>query len=208
MTGCIYLITNTVNGKRYVGQTTQPLAKRWKGHRADMRRGFNYPLHNALRKYGTDAFIVQSVLAVDLPNVLELLNRLEVYYISKYKTLKPGGYNLELGGRNAAAHPETRAKMSATRLGQKRGPMSEAAKTHLRSLRLGKTGHRHTAEAKAKMSLAQKGKKRSLEFCQRMSDLKQGNKNCVGRKLSTETKAKIAASCRHKTTVVTYEELA
>ena len=50
--GVVYLITNTVNGKVYVGQTINGLSKRWKGHKNDVRNGSQNPLHRAIRKYG------------------------------------------------------------------------------------------------------------------------------------------------------------
>jgi len=37
--GVVYLITNTVNGKVYVGQTTVGVSKRWKGHKDEARKG-------------------------------------------------------------------------------------------------------------------------------------------------------------------------
>src|SRR5208282_5340638 len=59
----IYLITNLVNGKVYVGQTTQRLSDRMCGHRACARQGSPMRLHRALRKYGPEMFHTQ-VLAV------------------------------------------------------------------------------------------------------------------------------------------------
>ena len=50
--GVVYLITNTVNGKVYVGQTINGLSKRWKGHKNDVRKGSQNPLHRAIRCTG------------------------------------------------------------------------------------------------------------------------------------------------------------
>lgn len=38
MLGIIYSITNTVNGKKYIGQTVRPLEKRWTQHQRDSNR--------------------------------------------------------------------------------------------------------------------------------------------------------------------------
>ena len=38
MFGVIYIITNKINNKVYIGQTIQPLNKRWEGH---CRKAFN-----------------------------------------------------------------------------------------------------------------------------------------------------------------------
>lgn len=49
--GVVYLIVNMVNGKRYVGQAIQPLAKRFNAHAyADSLIG------KAIRKYGKENF--------------------------------------------------------------------------------------------------------------------------------------------------------
>jgi predicted GIY-YIG superfamily endonuclease len=37
--GLIYLITNTVNGKRYIGQTVRTLRQRWQQHVRDAKQG-------------------------------------------------------------------------------------------------------------------------------------------------------------------------
>jgi hypothetical protein len=56
--GRVYLITNTVNGKRYVGKTHRASRKRWADHCSAAKRGSQYPLHCAIRKYDKDAFAV------------------------------------------------------------------------------------------------------------------------------------------------------
>ncbi len=46
----LYLVTNTVNGKRYVGQTIQRLSVRWSGHVSKaLVFGSTYP-HGQTRK--------------------------------------------------------------------------------------------------------------------------------------------------------------
>lgn len=51
--GRIYLITNLVNNKKYVGQTKQPVDRRWKRHIYDAKVGNqNMPVHKAMMKYG------------------------------------------------------------------------------------------------------------------------------------------------------------
>jgi predicted GIY-YIG superfamily endonuclease len=47
----VYLITNTANGKRYVGQTNQSLAARWWGH---VNRNHCRILYNAIEKHGKE----------------------------------------------------------------------------------------------------------------------------------------------------------
>jgi group I intron endonuclease len=93
----IYLVTNTVNGKRYVGQTVKPLHKRWLDHiRKSRLIATRMALHSAIRKYGSDSFTIQEIAK---GTSLEDLNRLEIEYIRSLKTLAPNGYNLSQGGR-------------------------------------------------------------------------------------------------------------
>jgi group I intron endonuclease len=58
----VYQITNTVNGKRYIGYTRRSLNARWKGHlesASRVRRAKQKPYRfaNAINKYGRDAFV-------------------------------------------------------------------------------------------------------------------------------------------------------
>ena len=51
----IYLFTNNINGKHYVGQSID-IRNRFCDHIARMKRQFNYPIYNALNKYGLESF--------------------------------------------------------------------------------------------------------------------------------------------------------
>ena len=57
----IYLVTNLVNGKQYIGQTKQGHADgRWKEHNI-IREDYNTIFHNAIKKYGTENFSVEVI---------------------------------------------------------------------------------------------------------------------------------------------------
>jgi group I intron endonuclease len=103
----VYLITNTINGKRYVGQTKNTLEQRWKSHRS--RSGCTI-LYNAIQKYGADNFIVESICE---PPTVELAHEMEKYFIVVYNSKTPNGYNMTDGGEGAVnPTPESRAKMA------------------------------------------------------------------------------------------------
>lgn len=55
---CIYVITNKINNKKYVGKTNFSIEKRFKEHCSDSkRREFEKrPLYNAMNKYGIENF--------------------------------------------------------------------------------------------------------------------------------------------------------
>lgn len=54
--GFIYLITNNINKKKYVGKTTQSIEKRWQEHISESKREKREirPLYRAIRKYKKD----------------------------------------------------------------------------------------------------------------------------------------------------------
>lgn len=88
----VYLVTNRVNDKQYVGQTIRPLQDRWRDH--CRVKDDNY-FHRAIRKYGAENFTVE---IIDTAETLEELDRKEMYWISKLGTLCPHGYNIMAGG--------------------------------------------------------------------------------------------------------------
>ena len=95
MIGYIYKITNKINGKVYVGKTTRTVQERWEEHLREYRkeRCKNRPLYRAIRKYGTNAFTVETLEEVDLENLSER----ETYWIEYFHTYS-GGYNATVGG--------------------------------------------------------------------------------------------------------------
>lgn len=58
-------------------------------------------VHKAMRKYGINNFTVEELECIDADSkedIQKQLNDLEIYYIEKYNTLKPNGYNMTKGG--------------------------------------------------------------------------------------------------------------
>ena len=93
MTGIIYKITNTVNGKVYIGKTLESIEKRWKEHQKDSLRFTDRPLYRAMNKYGIEKFVIETI---EEPEV-ELLSQRECYWIEYYNSYH-FGYNATLGG--------------------------------------------------------------------------------------------------------------
>lgn len=52
----IYKITNKINGKVYIGQTTDSLSRRKSGHIQAATSGSKSKLYSAMRKYGVENF--------------------------------------------------------------------------------------------------------------------------------------------------------
>lgn len=97
--GIIYKITNKINGKVYIGQTTK------KGG-FDERYGYNLRknTHNnhlkaSIDKYGIENFEIDKVF--DVAYSKEELDKKEIFYIEKYKCTDSNfGYNISLGGNS------------------------------------------------------------------------------------------------------------
>lgn len=93
--GRIYIITNKINRKQYVGQTISTLSERWSQHKCDSKRR-QTAIANAIRKYGFDNFKID-IVEDDIP--YEDLDNKEIYYIKQYNTICPNGYNITDGGQ-------------------------------------------------------------------------------------------------------------
>ena len=103
--GSIYKITNTANGKSYIGQTIHDAEKtRIRYHFAG--RG-NQLVKRAIEKYGQDAFTYEILHDGIIPDFLDIL---EIEAIAKFNTLSPHGYNLTTGGEGGSPSDETRQK--------------------------------------------------------------------------------------------------
>lgn len=100
--GSIYCITNLINNKKYIGQTSELyLSKRWCQHKINARNGVSNYLYNAIRKYGEDNFQFK-VLIHKIP--IDKLSFYETLWIEKLNTKAPNGYNLTNGGEGTRGH--------------------------------------------------------------------------------------------------------
>ena len=88
----VYKITNLINNKIYIGQTTESLKKRWKRHCGYQLNDKTY-LHNTMKKYGIKNF---SIEIIDMAKNQEELDEKEYFYIKLYMSdNKDIGYNLK-----------------------------------------------------------------------------------------------------------------
>jgi group I intron endonuclease len=102
--GYIYIVTNLINNKRYIGQSLcLDINTRWKQHTKQCKNSLGRCLFAAYNKYGIENFKFKIIcICFD-----EDCNKYEKEYIKKYNTLVPNGYNLKDGGNNCKHHPET-----------------------------------------------------------------------------------------------------
>lgn len=143
--GFIYCVTNILNGKRYVGQTTTTIAERWRCHvdhtRADVKRLPCPALYKAMRKHGVEHFVIECLEECDVAS----LDERERFWIEKLDTFGENGYNLTVGGESSA--------------GCLRLPLSEEAR---RKISVGNRGKRRSIEARERYSQSKLGDKNPM----------------------------------------------
>lgn len=103
----IYIIKNDINNKVYIGQSNNP-EYRFKQH--CRKNKDNSLIDLAIQKYGINHFTME-VLEGPIKNY----NEREKYYIIKYNSLRPNGYNILEGGSEpplfkGVEHPEANFK--------------------------------------------------------------------------------------------------
>ena len=104
----IYVITNTVNNKKYIGQSIDH-ENRWKQHERDSRKGSIYPIHCSIRKYGIENFSFKVIESVDTQ---EEANSREDFWINSLNTRNSEhGYNIRGGGATGLHSEETKKKI-------------------------------------------------------------------------------------------------
>ncbi len=91
----LYLVTNILNGKVYVGLTISSLEQRLKQHFASARRGRKSAFSNALRKYGEAAFKIELIKSD--ARTYDELQQQEVLEIERRDCIR-NGYNTAKGG--------------------------------------------------------------------------------------------------------------
>lgn len=193
---CIYLRTNTVNGKQYVGQTKDMKIRDYQWYNTDKMYAGTY-ITNARNKYGTENFKTEILKECDTQ---EELNQWEQYYIKELNTKYPNGYNLTDGGYGRSGYKMTE---------EQRLKMCGSGNPMYGVHRFGEDnpwyGGHHTEETKLKLSELKKGFKHSEESKQKMSEERKGEKHWnYGNHWSEETKKKLSQSRKDKTKIYQY----
>jgi group I intron endonuclease len=169
MNSGIYLITNQLDGKQYVGQSERISRRFWRHKDAaktqNPREAFY--LHKAMAKHGVENFVFEILLYA---KGADYLNLMEQRIIAGYKTMSPFGYNLDSGGGiKKQVSQETKQKISEKLKGR---PCPTK-------------GRPMTLETRAKISLALQGRKKTKEHVENASKAR------IGFKHSEETIAKL-----------------
>ena len=100
--GYVYLTTNLVNGKQYVGQhLAVKFDKRYKGSGTALKYAFE--------KYGWDNFKCEILCWCNTQDELNYREQCEIVF---HSTFSPNGYNLKYGGSNGKWLDESRKRAS------------------------------------------------------------------------------------------------
>ena len=116
--GVVYLITNLVTGRYYIGQTVS-FAQRMRNHRSNRDMGKSV-IGAAIKKHGWKNFAVEILGDAEAGDALNTLEKLWITIANS--TERTVGYNLRLGDDRKVISEETRRKMSAAKKGRKQSP--------------------------------------------------------------------------------------
>lgn len=193
MKGIIYLARNKLNGKCYVGKTHKSLEEGKKRHQYDAENNrYASLLHNALRKYGKDAFEWKVLCEYDGSD--NGLGELEKYYVILHDSFKKG-YNLTKGadGSNGwIPSLETRKKRSESLKGKCKGKKHYNYGKHLSD-----EHKRKLSEAFTGKNNPMYGKHRSEKVKRKLSEANTGEKHpFYGKHHSLKTR-KIKSKIKH-----------
>lgn len=137
----IYLVTNTISGKQYVGQTITKYSKLGHGH----------AVRDAYKKYGRKNFTYDTIVSGITCD--KFLDYAEKFWIKTLDTMVPNGYNLESGGRwgKIVYHKPNLGKKASLETREK---MSASQKEYWATLEVHPTkGRKHTEEWKRQASI-------------------------------------------------------
>jgi group I intron endonuclease len=192
MSGVIYIVTNSLTGKQYVGLTKRPVSDRWKQHVRVAKNGAKTYFHRAIVKYGERAFFVEHVASAISLDALADLERQVILQVNPAYNQTNGG-EITLGRKYDDA---TKERIRVANTGQKRTPEQcaaisaavkvyyecnpdkladatkrlldarrdpESIKKHGAALSAAGIGRTHTEESRRKISLARMGLRHSAE---------------------------------------------
>lgn len=204
MSYTIYIHTNKINGKVYVGQTSQSVEQRWRNGNGYINNTY---FNRAIEKYGWDNF-KHEILCTGLSE--EEADRMEIVMIARFCSNDPDkGYNLTIGGEGTHGYhhtEETKNKISELQTGRRlteewkkhiseslKGnnaywygkTFSEEHKKHLSESHLGQEsargmlGKKHSEETKRKMSESRMGHETSQETRDKIGSANSKKVRCI-----------------------------
>lgn len=140
----VYLVTNLVNGHRYIGVTGKPIETRWSEH-VSRARYAPQVICRAIRKYGREAFTITEIFGSK--DYLYVLKEAEPFFIARDKP----EYNATVGGDGIPGYRHTEETKRKCAMSHK--------------------GKHHTDEWKQRMSKLNRGRKMPVEHVEHLKEL-------------------------------------
>ena len=145
----VYQHKNKINGKVYIGITSQKLEQRWGSQGCNYKSSPHF--YSAIQKYGWDNF-EHNILFTELTKEQACLKEQEL--IKEYNSMnREFGYNSTSGGDIFTMNEETKQKISQAMMGNQNN-----------------LGHPCSEEKKKKISNAQKDREFTEEHKQKLSE--------------------------------------
>src|SRR5579859_2783448 len=200
MSYVVYRITCKLDGKSYIGATSD-VAKRWGEHRRNAKAGIkDFLLYEAMRSQGVENFYIETL---SIHNNKRAAFDAEIQAIKLHGTVEPNGYNMRVMGR---ALPEEHAEKIRIALRQEdvrqvisRKLTAISNTPEMRLKRATFTGKHHTAEARQRIGEAKKGKPQSAEHIAALSAVRKGKVRSIENRIKvaklTETNVRMIKTC-------------
>lgn len=155
--GIIYKATNLINGKCYIGKTTQQLKNRINDHvyAATFLRD-NMTFHKAIRKYNIDNFKWTILCECEDELVLNIMETMKI--IVEHTHISENlGYNLTWGGEGISGYKHTKETKKKISILKKGKSISEEHK-----INISKARKNWSFSDKTKKKLSESAKKRGI----------------------------------------------
>lgn len=142
----VYKITNTTTNQIYFGWTIKDLQIRWKRHWYKAAIKTDY-LHLSMKKYGKDAFMIESVFETD-DN--EIAKQKEIELIALFQTNisrfpDGNGFNMTDGGEGTIGYVFTQKHKDSLSIALKGKPKSENHRKSIQTAKIGELNPRYGA---------------------------------------------------------------
>lgn len=187
--GYVYVITNKVNNKKYIGITKNTIVHRWRSHKNTSKKS-NRHLYLAFKKYGIENFEIS--LVKTCYSDAQLYNS-EIYFIKLFRTSERlFGYNKSSGGEVSSKGVKGRPAWNKGKKGPepwnkgKKGCMPIPHNKGIRGV------VKLSQEARDKISKANKGNKRGLGLKQTQQTIETRRIKNTGQKRSEEFKKRLS----------------
>jgi len=195
----IYIITNTINEKQYVGLTRRGVQKRWYDYK--IKSTVRIPhgaIQRAIRKYGIDNFkfdVLYNLLEEDN----DYLKAMEKHFVVEYNTFN-SGYNMDEGGTDGVVfHTEETKKRISKKVSGKNNPMYGTDRSNNKGWKWSEEAKQRYSESLMGLRSGDKhpnwGKQRSKETRKKISESNKGQKAWnKGVPMSDSAKKKLSES--------------